>query len=117
MLPVSIQGLLRSSVTIVWEDDHKTEIPARELRVRCQCASCKDEWTGAPLLDKAKVPLTLRIQSIQLVGQYGVQIRFSDNHDTGIYRFADLRAACPCAECRAARGEPALAAVGPAAKD
>jgi len=105
MLPVSIQGLLRSTVRIEWEDGHISELPARTMRLRCQCASCKDEWTGAPLLDSVKVPLTLRVQAMNLVGQYGVNVKFSDGHDTGIYRFTELRAQCPCAECSAKRGE------------
>ena len=46
---------------------------------------------GEPLLDRTKVPLTLRIQAINLVGQYGVNVRFSDGHDTGIYTFRALR--------------------------
>jgi ATP-binding protein involved in chromosome partitioning len=100
MLPVSIQGLLRESVTFTWEDGHVTKLSARDLRLRCGCATCKDEWTGAPLLDTKKVPLTLRVQAMSVVGQYGLNVRFSDGHDTGIYRFADLRAGCPCDVCR-----------------
>jgi DUF971 family protein len=39
------------------------------------------------------------------VGAYGLRIDWSDGHDTGIYTFDRLRAACPCQTCRLARGE------------
>jgi DUF971 family protein len=31
---------------------------------------------------------------MDLAGNYGIHVAFSDGHDTGIYRFADLRARC-----------------------
>ena len=37
--------------------------------------------------------------AIHLVGQYAIQIDWSDNHTTGIYNFRDLRANCPCEPC------------------
>ena len=64
---------------------------ARELRVRCVCAVCRSEITGERLLDDATVPADIRVTHMELCGNYGVGIHFSDGHTTGIYRFADLR--------------------------
>jgi ATP-binding protein involved in chromosome partitioning len=58
--------------------------------------------SGRPLLDPATVPADVRPVSVALVGGYGVRIRWSDGHDTGIYTFEQLRAACPCPACTAA---------------
>jgi ATP-binding protein involved in chromosome partitioning len=104
-MPVEIVGLLRSTITLVWEDDHRTVYPARELRLRCRCASCVEEMTGKPLLDPATVPPTVRARAIKLVGNYAINIDWSDGHQTGIYNFRDLRANCPCEECTKLRAD------------
>jgi ATP-binding protein involved in chromosome partitioning len=105
-VPEEIVGLLRSTITFTWPDGHKTTYPARALRLRCRCAACVEEMSGAPLLDEASVPATVRAQRIEMMGQYAIQIGWTDGHDTGIYNFRDLRANCPCAECLARRPIP-----------
>jgi ATP-binding protein involved in chromosome partitioning len=102
-LPVEIIGLLRPTIELVWEDGHRTVYPARELRLRCRCAFCVDEWTRAPLLDPATVPETVCATAIHIVGNYAMSVDWSDRHSTGIYAFRDLRAGCPCPECAAGR--------------
>jgi ATP-binding protein involved in chromosome partitioning len=97
--PTEIIGLLRSTVTINWDDGHQTVYPARELRLRCRCAMCLEEMTGRPLLDPKTVPDNVRARAIRVVGQYAIAIDWSDGHTTGIYNFRDLRAQCPCGEC------------------
>lgn len=89
-LPIEIVGLGKDTVTFVWDEGRETKIGARELRLRCRCAHCVDEMSGAPMLDPASVPADVRVEQMALVGNYGVQIRFSDGHSTGIFRFADL---------------------------
>jgi len=64
---------------------------ARALRLACPCAACHDELTGAPLLNPDHVPDDIRPMSVALVGAYGVQVSWSDGHDTGIYTFEALR--------------------------
>jgi ATP-binding protein involved in chromosome partitioning len=102
-MPEEIVGLLRSKITLKWSDGHVTIYPARDLRLRCRCAACIQEMSGEPLLDPASVPETIRAKSIDLMGQYAIQIGWSDGHDTGLYNFRDLRRNCPCAECAAIR--------------
>ena len=34
------------------------------------------------------------------VGNYAVQIEFSDGHSTGIYSYGHLREICPCEACQ-----------------
>lgn len=108
-MPEEIVGLLRSKITIKWPDGHETVYGARTLRLSCRCAACIEETSGAPLLDPSSVPETVRAQRIELLGQYAIQIGWTDGHDSGIYNFRDLRRHCPCAECesvRAAGGIP-----------
>jgi len=102
-LPLEIIGLNRATIELVWEDEHRTIYDARDLRLRCRCAMCIEEMTGVPLLDPAKVSSDVVATGMELVGQYAVQIRWSDGHATGIYNFRDLRKSCPCAACSATR--------------
>lgn len=92
MMPVSIQALGRPEVTLTWEDDRVTTLSARALRGMCGCAYCVDEMSGRPLLDPASIPADIRVEHVELIGQYAMAVRFSDGHTTGIYRFAKLYA-------------------------
>ena len=94
-----------AGIFIEWDDaGHGWLYPARELRLACPCAACLEEMTGRPLLDPQTVPVDVRPSTVALVGAYGLRVRWSDGHDTGIYDFARLRAACGCERCRGAGG-------------
>ncbi len=86
---------------IRWEDGHESIYPARFLRLACPCAVCVDEVSGAPLLDPTSVTEDVHPSSLELVGHYAIQPRFSDGHFTGIFSFELLRGLCPCGECGA----------------
>jgi DUF971 family protein len=92
-MPLEIIGLGKDRVTFVWgeEDDANDIWPARMLRLRCTCAHCKSEITGEKLLDDSTVPEDITVTNMNLVGNYGVNIHFSDGHTTGIYRFSELQ--------------------------
>ena len=102
-MPDEIVGLLRSKLTFKWAGGHESVYPARQLRLACRCAHCIEETSGKPLLDPATIPETVRAKNIELMGNYAIQIWWSDGHETGIFNFRDLRAKCPCAECEAIR--------------
>ena len=91
-MPLEIIGLGKDRVTFVWgEGEDENDVwPARMLRLRCTCAYCKSEITGEKLLDDSTVPEDVTVTHMDLVGNYGVSIHFSDGHTTGIYRFAEL---------------------------
>ena len=75
---------------IVWGDGRTSRHSPYNLRVGCNCASCRDEDTGERTLDRRKVPLDIAIRDVKPVGRYGLSLRFSDGHDTGIYTFSRL---------------------------
>ncbi len=66
-------------------------VPARDLRLRCRCADCVDEHTGAPLLQPEKVPPDIHPVVIKPVGNYAVSIQWSDGHYS-IYPYETLLA-------------------------
>lgn len=74
-----------------WADGSGQRLAARDLRLACPCAQCRDEVTRERLLDPDSVPLDLRITRIRSVGNYALGLAFSDGHDTGIYTFKALR--------------------------
>jgi ATP-binding protein involved in chromosome partitioning len=92
-MPLEIIGLGQPEVRFVWDDGSEDVYSARDLRIRCACAHCQSEATGERLLDPATVPTDLTISDMNLVGNYGVGVHFSDNHTTGIYRFRELKRA------------------------
>ncbi len=94
-MPLEIIGLGQASVRFVWDEGEEDVWPARVLRQRCSCAHCQSEATGERILDPASVPADIIVSTMNLVGNYGVQIAFSDTHATGIYRFRDLHASHP----------------------
>lgn len=89
--PLQIIEESDSELTIKWSDDTETTYNAPQLRRRCPCATCIDEWTGAKRLDDRSVPDDLTIKSTAIVGRYALNFNFSDGHDTGIFSFKYLR--------------------------
>ena len=89
-MPLEIVGLGMQTVRFVWDEGIEDEWLVRDLRVQCKCASCRSETTGERLLDPATVPEDISVTHMELVGNYGVAIRFSDGHTTGIFQFTGL---------------------------
>lgn len=104
-LPIEIVGLGKSEVKFIWDEDHEGVYSVRDLRLCCNCAHCVSEDTGQRLLDPASIPLGLTIASMELCGNYGLRIAFSDGHNTGIFRFVELFDGCPCDRCRTRRSD------------
>ena len=102
-----------AGVDITWADGHSSHFDFVYLRDNCPCATCNDDrikkaelaehssaFASAPALPMFKPKP--KAQSAQAVGQYAIQISFSDGHSTGIYSYEHLRSICPCPECSAA---------------
>ncbi len=78
-------------LSIRWQDGHAQLIGSRDLRLHCRCAACRDEMSGAPLLDPTNVPQTITPTRIWSIGNYAIGIAFSDGHSSGIYTLKALR--------------------------
>jgi DUF971 family protein len=99
-----------AGVDITWADGHASHYEFAYLREECPCATCNDErgkkeaFAAAAPTSNAFSPLPMfkpkpSAQAATVVGNYAVQISFTDGHATGIYSYEHLRAICPCAEC------------------
>lgn len=103
-VPVEIGRANQYDVKVKWQDGHESVYPARELRLKCPCAACVDEMTGALRLIASSVPQSVQPLKVELVGRYAISLTWSDGHNTGIYPFEYLRKLCPC--CRSAGSPP-----------
>lgn len=79
---------------ITWADNVTSEFQAGFLRRNCPCATCRSERdkpaTGLPILS-ARQAGDIRVTGGDLVGNYAIQLHWSDGHNTGIYDFRLLR--------------------------
>lgn len=97
-------------VEITWSDGHTSRYDFPYLRDHCPCALCREELekkekfgasTGAAG-SSAALPMfkpRVKAKSATAVGNYAIQIEFTDGHATGIFSFDHLREICPCDAC------------------
>lgn len=90
----------KRTLQITWTPDHVGSYPTKYLRGECACAGCVDEHTGIRTLDQTTIPPDIDITAIQPVGNYAIQITWSDGHSTGIYSWDHLAHLCPCPQCQ-----------------
>jgi DUF971 family protein len=108
--PTSIKIHVSSGagVDITWADGHSSHYDFDYLRDECPCATCNDERekkaafaSGGPA-SAAALPMFKpkpKAKAATAVGNYAIQITFTDGHATGIYSYDQLRTICPCPEC------------------
>ncbi|MBI1824070.1 MAG: DUF971 domain-containing protein [Nitrospirae bacterium] len=97
--PSEIKNIRGVGIHMTWEDGHLSDYSYEYLRVSCQCAACVDEWTGESLIKRESIPKDIHPEDLFPVGNYAIQINWSDGHTTGIYSFDLLRKICPCESC------------------
>jgi DUF971 family protein len=98
-----------AGVDIVWGDGHRSHYDFAYLREECPCATCDDQRrkkAAAPVAASAGGGSVLPLykprpgaRGAKPLGNYALQIEFSDGHSTGIFSYDHLRTLCPCAEC------------------
>lgn len=81
-LPQAVE-LTPAALRLQWADG-ATELAADRLRAACRCGGCR---ARAPTPGEAAVDLV----NAAPVGQYALQLIFSDGHDRGIYPWTWLR--------------------------
>lgn len=108
--PATVKVHVRSGagVDIAWADGHTSHYEFAYLREECPCAMCNDErirkgaFAAAGPASSAALPMfkpKVRAQAATTVGNYAIQITFTDGHATGIFSYDHLRSICPCADC------------------
>jgi DUF971 family protein len=91
-------------ITIEWQDGHRSEYGLAYLRDHCPCATCTGAHGTPPRKAEAGSPFqmykpTLKIETVEPVGNYALRIVWNDGHSTGLYSHQHLRDICPCQAC------------------
>ena len=90
--PIGFRRRDARTLSVLWEDGHRSDFDVRLLRLACHCALCLEEMSGRPLLDPKSVRPDITPRTINSVGHYAITIAWNDGHTTGIYSFKHLRA-------------------------
>ena len=80
------------TLDLVYADGTKYTLGCEYLRVYSPSAEVRGHGTGQETLQTGKRMVT--ITSIEAVGNYALQFRFSDGHDSGIYCWQYLHELC-----------------------
>lgn len=77
-----------TELRVVYDDDVTATFPLTSLRRSCPCAGCRGqrEQSIDPFAGD-----TVSALDAELHGNWGIAIRWSDGHDTGIYAWEHLR--------------------------
>lgn len=81
---------------ITWADGHTSRLPHEILRGYCPCATCQGHGGALHFVEGGDQ----EIRDIEQVGNYALQFRWGDAHDSGIYSFRYLRSLCQCPACK-----------------
>ena len=91
--PTEVELDRASGLTLTWPDGTTDRFDLEELRFNCPCAACRGRREqGLDAWPTPGAPQPLRAESAELVGAWGMQIRWNDGHETGIYAWSMLRA-------------------------
>ena len=89
-----------TTTEIDWADGHKGIYPHVILRGYCPCAGCQGHSGTIRFVEPG--PTQLELETVDVVGNYALQLTWLDGHSTGLYSYKYLRALCQCAECQPA---------------
>lgn len=78
------------TVHLKWPDGRTKDLSNKELRLSCRCAHCVDELTGKQILQPSDVPLDIKAEEVEVLGNYAIAIKWSDGHASGIYPYASM---------------------------
>ncbi|MEY4563948.1 MAG: hypothetical protein RLZZ618_3225 [Pseudomonadota bacterium] len=87
MTPPTAIHLAKRTVTLRW-DDEELNLSAAVLRQSCRCTDCR-RLSAEELAEIT--PDDLAVTDATPIGNYGLQLHFSDGHERGIYPWSHLR--------------------------
>ncbi len=90
--PSNIRAIqIEQVLEVTWPDAQVDRFPYVFLRSECPCATCRDEWTGERILRAESIRSDLRLEGMEPIGTYAVQLAWSDGHSSGLFSWETLR--------------------------
>jgi DUF971 family protein len=96
--PLKLNLKRDEKLEIVWQDGRVSTYTLDYLRALCPCAQCRTVREGAQVKKKTSLSILpgnysepLKVVSAAKVGNYAIQIEWSDQHESGIYSYDYLR--------------------------
>lgn len=80
--------VVSGSLEILWQDGACDRYSFSGLRRHCQCAECRSATIRGASIEPSE---SIVITDVVPIGNYAIQIFFSDGHSRGIYPFSYLR--------------------------
>ncbi|MQB00244.1 MAG: DUF971 domain-containing protein [Actinobacteria bacterium] len=89
-------------LVVSWSDDHVGNYDLIELRRACLCAQCTQlREVGEAAWPRPGAPERLTVVGAELMGAWGLNLRWNDGHETGVYPWETMLAWCDCERCAA----------------
>lgn len=83
------------SFHISFDDGFEYDITARQLRLHCPCAECSGEevllYKYVPQNQKPLTEESFMLEKAEITGNYAIQLKWKDGHDSGLYNWQFLR--------------------------
>lgn len=86
--------VIGEQLALSFEDGTEMYHPLAMLRRACPCAACQGEPDALGRVVQPMVeysPKAFELSGIEVVGGYGLQLRWADSHNTGIFSFDYLQ--------------------------
>jgi len=91
--PTNIRALQSEQILEVsWPEGRVERFPYHQLRSECPCAACRNEWTGERMLDPKSIRPDLKLEGMENIGTYAIQLAWNDGHSSGLFTWETLRA-------------------------
>lgn len=88
-------------LVVSWSREHTSRYDLVVLRRTCPCAFCTElRDKGERVWPRPGAPDELMVAGAELMGGWGLNLRWNDGHETGVYSWDTLAAWCACERCR-----------------
>ena len=95
-MPLTLEqaAVIGNEFALSFADGQEVYLPLPMLRRACPCAACQGEPDAMGRVVRPVVehgPKAFDLLKFEMVGGYGIQIYWGDNHSSGIYTFTYLQ--------------------------
>lgn len=80
-----------SAISIAWPDGTTSTVGNFDLRLRCRCAVCVDEFSGEQKLHPEHIRPDIAALEVKPLGNYAISVKWNDGHATGIYPWLRIK--------------------------